>query len=220
MVVSSVRIPRRSRSLGSCGTGKDARSRGTGRPATWNRSRPGFVEADAVQRAAYLARVTGCASTSCIRHRRGVGSCALQRLAGAAITIETCPHYLTHDISFRSRHVGKINPPLRCKRDCDALWRAISTAPSTRSAPDHVHRDICGKVASIWDASPGARGWRRCCQSCSAKGTPSVGFAGADGCAYVDQCSASHGTGASERCDRARARCGFRDRRSRSRNGC
>ncbi|MFX7747684.1 hypothetical protein ABTK03_20120, partial [Acinetobacter baumannii] len=68
---------------------------GTGGLATWNATRPPFVEADAVQRAAYLAHSAGAplyvvhtssteALEAALRHRR----------AGATVHIETCPHYL------------------------------------------------------------------------------------------------------------------------------
>jgi len=46
-----------------------------------------------------------------LRHRR----------AGADVHIETCPHYLTHDIGWAGGDIGKINPPLRERADRDAL---------------------------------------------------------------------------------------------------
>jgi dihydropyrimidinase len=132
---------------------------GRGGLATWNASRPGFVEADAVQRSAYLARVTGAHiyivhTSSAEALEAGLA----QRQAGASIRIETCPHYLTHDETFARGTVGKINPPLRRKADCDALWRGIMDGSIDTIATDHVHRDLSGKTDSIWDASPGCPG--------------------------------------------------------------
>lgn len=72
---------------------KTADPDGTGGLATWNASRPPFVEADAVQRAACIAHAAGArlyvvhtssaaALEAALRHRR----------AGATVHVETCPH--------------------------------------------------------------------------------------------------------------------------------
>lgn len=132
---------------------------GHGGLPVWNASRPDFVEADAVQRSAYLARVTG--SNIYIVHtssEAALDAALMQRRAGASITIETCPHYLTHDEAYDRGTVGKINPPLRSRRDCDALWKAIIDGHVDTIGTDHVHRDLSGKSPSIWDASPGCPG--------------------------------------------------------------
>lgn len=132
---------------------------GRGGLPVWNASRPDFVEADAVQRSAYLARVTG--SNIYIVHtssEAALEAALMQRRAGAAITIETCPHYLTHDETYDRGTVGKINPPLRSRRDRDALWKAIIDGHVDTIGTDHVHRDQSGKSPSVWDASPGCPG--------------------------------------------------------------
>lgn len=132
---------------------------GRGGLPVWNASRPDFVEADAVQRAAYLARVNG--SRIYIVHTSSAAAleaALMQRKAGATIAIETCPHYLTHDETYDRGTVGKINPPLRSRSDCEALWKAVAEGQIDTIGTDHVHRDISSKVASIWDASPGCPG--------------------------------------------------------------
>lgn len=132
---------------------------GKGGLPTWNASRPDFVEADAVQRSAYLARKTG--ARIYIVHTssaEALDAALMHRRAGTDIAIETCPHYLTHDETYARGTVGKINPPLRSRRDCDALWQAILDGHVNTIGTDHVHRDISGKTASIWDASPGCPG--------------------------------------------------------------
>ncbi|MDR3529527.1 MAG: dihydroorotase family protein [Rhodopila sp.] len=131
---------------------------GSGGLATWNASRPPFVEADAVQRAAYIAHVAGAplyvvhtssaeALEAALRHRR----------AGARVLVETCPHYLTHDVTS-ARDVAKINPPLREPADREALWHGLLSGEIDTVGTDHVHRDISSKNGGIWAASPGCPG--------------------------------------------------------------
>ena len=132
---------------------------GKGGLATWNATRPPFVEADAVQRAAYLASTVGAplyvvhtsseqALLAALRHRRD----------GVAVHIETCPHYLTHDVSWSGGDMGKINPPLREASDREALWRALLCGDIDIVATDHVHRDATANAGGIWAASPGCPG--------------------------------------------------------------
>ena len=132
---------------------------GRGALKTWNATRPPFVEADAVQRAAYIAHTAGAplyvvhtssaeALEAALRHRR----------AGANVHIETCPHYLTHDVGWPGGDTGKINPPLREASDRERLWLALSDGEIDTVATDHVHRDISAKAGGIWTASPGCPG--------------------------------------------------------------
>jgi dihydroorotase-like cyclic amidohydrolase len=132
---------------------------GLGSLRTWNATRPPFVEADAVQRAAYIAYTTRAqlyivhtssaeALEAALRHRQ----------AGAIVHIETCPHYLTHDVSWQGGDLGKINPPLRESSDREQLWRALLGGQIDTVATDHVHREISAKAGGIWAASPGCPG--------------------------------------------------------------
>jgi dihydropyrimidinase len=72
--------------------------------------------------------------------------------------METCPHYLTHDEDWGRGNVGKINPPLRSRKDCDALWQGILDGHVDIIGTDHIHRDASSKAGSVWDASPGCPG--------------------------------------------------------------
>lgn len=132
---------------------------GRGGLATWNATRPPFVEADAVQRAAYIAHTAGAplyvvhtssaeALEAALRHRR----------AGATVHLETCPHYLTHDIGWAGGDIGKINPPLREAADRERLWRGLVDGEIDTVGTDHVHRDLSSKEGGIWTASPGCPG--------------------------------------------------------------
>jgi dihydropyrimidinase len=132
---------------------------GRGGLGAWNASRPPFVEADAVQRAGLFARETGARLYVVHTSSRAALDAGLRaRDAGTAITIETCPHYLTHDIEWEGGDVGKINPPLREPDDREALWDGVVAGDIDTVATDHVHRDISAKAGGIWKASPGCGG--------------------------------------------------------------
>jgi len=132
---------------------------GTGGLATWNASRPPFVEADAVQRAAYIAGIAGCPLYVVHTSSAEALQAALRlRRSGRTVHVETCPHYLTHDVAWSGGDVGKINPPLREAADREALWQGIRDGSVDTVATDHVHRDVAAKAGGIWNASPGCPG--------------------------------------------------------------
>jgi dihydropyrimidinase len=132
---------------------------GKGGLVVWNESRPPFVEADAVQRIGLVAE----AARSGIYIVHTTSAAALEaalaaRRKGCRIAIETCPHYLTHDVTYPGGDIGKINPPLRHASDREALWTGIASGAIDTVATDHVHRDLSGKAGGIWAASPGCPG--------------------------------------------------------------
>jgi dihydropyrimidinase len=132
---------------------------GRGGLRAWNATRPPFVEADAVQRAGLFARETGARLYIVHTSSRAALEAGLRaRDAGTDITIETCPHYLTHDVDWEGGDVGKINPPLRERADREALWDGILAGDVDTVATDHVHRDLSAKAGGIWKASPGCPG--------------------------------------------------------------
>ena len=132
---------------------------GKGGLATWNASRPPFVEAEAVQRAAFVADAAGAPLYVVHTSSQAALEAGLrQRRAGMRVHLETCPHYLTHDETWERGAVGKINPPLRRAADREALWQAVLSGEIDTVATDHVHRDISAKQSGIWTASPGCPG--------------------------------------------------------------
>ena len=99
---------------------------GRGGLAAWNASRPPFVEADAIQRVGMFARHTGArVHVVHVTSQQALDAALEQRRQGTDISIETCPHYLTHDVTWPGGIVAKINPPLREQADRDALWSGI-----------------------------------------------------------------------------------------------
>lgn len=138
---------------------READPDGTGGLATWNATRPPFVEAEALARACYLARITGTPVHGVHTSSAEALAAALaQRRQGAPVTIETCIHYLTHDTASDIGVRGKVNPPLRPPEDREALWAGIREGAIDSVATDHIHRPPASKEGGIWTAQPGFPG--------------------------------------------------------------
>ena len=127
--------------------------------ASWNATRPPFVEADAIRRAAYFGRVTGArVYTVHTSSGEALAAAVEQRKAGSKLTIETCTHYLTHDTTSHWGPVAKVNPPLRDPADREALWEGIRRGDIDTLGTDHIHRPVSSKDGGIWKAQPGFPG--------------------------------------------------------------
>jgi dihydroorotase-like cyclic amidohydrolase len=127
--------------------------------AAWNATRPPFVEAEALSRAAYFGRITGTpvhgVHTS---SGEALAAAVLQRAAGSDVSIETCIQYLTQDTDSEVGTLAKVNPPLRAPADRDALWDGIRAGQIDTIATDHIHRPVSSKDGGIWKAQPGFPG--------------------------------------------------------------
>jgi allantoinase len=105
-------------------------------------SRPPITEALATAEVYELGVGAGCAVH--IVHssiRRGYELAAAYRAQGYGATIEACIHYLTLDEENDVRRLGgkaKINPPLRSRREVEALWHHLVAGNVTVVSTDHV----------------------------------------------------------------------------------
>jgi dihydropyrimidinase len=127
--------------------------------ATWNHIRPDFVESEAQQRAAFLASVAGASMYAVhVTNAQTLDVLTRQRDRYPNIFLETCPHYLTHDIDSELGAIAKVNPPLRTAADREALWRAIGDGRINVIGSDHVPRHRSAKHHDIWKASAGFPG--------------------------------------------------------------
>ena len=80
-------------------------------------SAPAYIAHDSRGAALYRAHLVGGGT--------GGGACGSGG-PGRDVYIETCPHYLTHDVDWAGGDVGKINPPLREAADREALWQGCA----------------------------------------------------------------------------------------------
>ena len=105
-------------------------------------SRPPVTEALATVEVYELGAATGCPVH--IVHSsigRGYELAAAYRTQGHGATIEACVHYLTLDEENDVRRLGgkaKINPPLRPRREVEALWHHLAAGNVTIVSTDHV----------------------------------------------------------------------------------
>ncbi|WP_420394327.1 dihydroorotase [Acuticoccus sp.] len=125
----------------------------------WNDTRPPLVEAEALMRACYLARMVGAPVHAVHTSSAEALDAALaQRRAGTNVSIETCLHYLTHDVGCGLGAMAKVNPPLRAPSDREALWAAVARGDIDTVGTDHIHRPLSSKDGGIWQAQPGFPG--------------------------------------------------------------
>ena len=129
--------------------------------AAWDESRPPFVEAEAVRRVTYFAQHLG--ARLYLVHISTAESLEQVRRARAEfpdlqLSVETCPHYLTHTVDFEGGIIGKVNPPLRRAEHVEAVWEAVADGTVTAIGSDHVSRKAATKEGTIWTASAGFPG--------------------------------------------------------------
>ncbi|MDF1706162.1 MAG: amidohydrolase family protein [Aeromicrobium sp.] len=127
--------------------------------AAWNAARPAFVEAEAAQRVAYLASVTGASVYSVhTSSSEALDALVRQRQSYENVFVETCTQYLTLDVDADCGTYGKVNPPLREARDVERLWAGFADGSVDCIGSDHNARHRIAKEKDIWTASAGFPG--------------------------------------------------------------
>ncbi|MGC9529417.1 MAG: dihydropyrimidinase [Candidatus Bipolaricaulaceae bacterium] len=104
-------------------------------------TRPGILEAEAVNRAIALAQVAGCPLyIPHVSAKEAVGVIAQAKNRGWRVYGETCPQYLslTGEEVHRQGPLAKIGPPLRGEDDQEALWEGLAGGVLDVVASDHA----------------------------------------------------------------------------------
>ena len=103
-------------------------------------SRPPKWEVDAIRMMIRLARETECpVHIVHLSTAEGVAEITAARAEGLAISVETCPHYLTfasEDIKAGATRF-KCAPPIRETENRERLWRAIASGKIQMIVSDH-----------------------------------------------------------------------------------
>jgi len=105
------------------------------------KTRPDYLEAEAVHRAISIAAVMQCPLyLAHVSSGRGVVPIQQAREEGQVVYAETCPQYLnlSDEILQRTGPLAKIGPPLRYEKDRLALWEAVIQGTIDTIASDHA----------------------------------------------------------------------------------
>jgi dihydroorotase (multifunctional complex type) len=126
------------------------------------KAHPATAESKAIQHVAKLAKNPGAHVHVChVSSAAGLRAISEAREKDANITCEVTPHHLllSADSMKEQRNIALMLPPLRKKRDVEALWRALRKGTIDTIASDHAPHSLEEKTAkSIWDVKPGIAG--------------------------------------------------------------
>lgn len=128
--------------------------------AAWDEQSPDFLEAENVSRVIYFAAKADCpVNIVHLSSAEGLGIIRRHRAVYRnPVHVETCSHYLTMTRDDPSGFLAKVNPPLRSRKDCDALWEGILDGSIETVGSDHVPRKVATKAPDLWGASAGFPG--------------------------------------------------------------
>lgn len=120
------------------------------------------AEVKAISRVVRLMRSSGAHVHVChISSEAGLDTILKAKHEGLELTCEVTPHHLLLSRQALKRH-GNFAleiPPLRTKRDLNALWQALKKGFIDTIGSDHAPHSIEEKQASsIWDVKPGIAG--------------------------------------------------------------
>ena len=131
-------------------------------PKMHNAMRPAVVEASAIEK---ILRLNSIVNTK-IHIAHVTSQLSLEVISnfknkGQNISAETCPHYLFKNEKdvIKSGPFGKINPPIRSKKDQTKLWEALGDNTIDIIASDHASFSLKEKIKGKKDflkAPPGA----------------------------------------------------------------
>jgi dihydropyrimidinase len=125
--------------------------------AEWEKTHPDFAEAEAIQRAAFLSKETGAriyfVHLSCAR---SVQMAAELKKKNQNLFFETTSPYLTLDLKTDADFLNKMVPPIRHKKDQQALWEGLATDVLDTIGSDHTPVSLKDKTSgNLWDIPPG-----------------------------------------------------------------
>jgi dihydropyrimidinase len=136
-----------------------------GEPAdllAWSRHSPGWLEAEAVDRAATFAEQAGVRLYAVhLTSREGAAAVARAKAARPGRVFgETCPQYLALDDRHPAGLRAKCAPPVHGVEDNEALWRGLEDGTIDVVGTDHIHQSLERKVVDgdVWKTNAGVPG--------------------------------------------------------------
>ena len=126
------------------------------------KAHPAAAESKAIQHVAKLARNSGAHVHVChVSSTAGLEAVSEARKKDANVTCEVTPHHLllSADSMEQCGNIALMLPPLRTKRDMEALWKALHKGTIDTIASDHAPHSLEEKTAkTVWDVKPGIAG--------------------------------------------------------------
>ncbi|MQA02481.1 MAG: amidohydrolase family protein [Streptosporangiales bacterium] len=124
-------------------------------------ARPAVAEAVSIAIGAQLAAETGARfHVVHAASAAGIDVVRQARAAGAPVTAETCPQYLTLSDADAERlgPLLKVYPPVRTAADQEALWRAVDDGTVSSVGSDHAPHTVEEKMVGFAAAPAGGLG--------------------------------------------------------------
>ncbi len=146
----------------SCACGmRTAREKNQDGLPAWSASRSPEYEAKAIRTVCKFGRDYGCAIYLVhIGSRAALEQAATERRLGTRVFVETCPHYLSLSHDTQDGHLAKVMPPIRTRRDNEAVWDALRRDVVDTVGTDHVANRLEMKLGDgdVWSALAGFPG--------------------------------------------------------------
>jgi dihydropyrimidinase len=125
---------------------------------TWEESHPGLAEAEAVQRASFLAKETGIRIYFVhISSKETIKIAKELKRENKDIYFETTSPYLTMSLEQDIDFLYKMSPPIRKEDDQRSLWEGLAEDLLDTIGTDHtcMSTDEKKTTSNLWDIPPG-----------------------------------------------------------------
>ncbi|WP_226037843.1 allantoinase AllB [Aquibacillus saliphilus] len=125
------------------------------------KGRPNLVEVLTVKKGIEMAKATGVRfHVLHVSSKEAVEAVREAKQQGVPVTVETCPHYLfLSDEDYEK--VGpqmKVYPPVKYKKDQDAIWKGIADGTISHVCSDHAPHTEEEKDGDLWSIPAGMCG--------------------------------------------------------------
>jgi len=129
---------------------------------TWSRHSPGWLEAEAIDRAATFASQTGARLYPVhLTSEEGVAAVARAKAARpGSVYAETCPQYFALHEQHEAGLTAKCAPPVHGREDNEAIWHGLEDGTIDVLGTDHIHQSRQRKIVegNLWQTNPGVPG--------------------------------------------------------------
>jgi dihydropyrimidinase len=124
----------------------------------WEASHPAIAEAEAIQRAAFLSRETGARIYVVhVSSEEGIQAARALKPKTKNLFFETTSPYLTLALEQDLDLLYKMVPPIRRRKDQEALWEGLADDTLDTIGSDHTPMSSAQKKTSVnlWEVPPG-----------------------------------------------------------------